>query len=317
MFLIYFILSLLPIFSVQGTEEKFIQANGAELFTKVMGSGNPLVVLHGGAGFLTHDYLLPHLEPLAENNLVVFYDQRGLGKSTGDITPEQINIKTYVEDIEAIRTSLGLKKISLLGHSWGAFLALHYAMAHPENLDQMILIGSMPISSNDLGLFFKELTERLAPYQEKLKQLESSQSYLSGDPTTVAEDQTITFQTYLYSPDNITKINLWRSQKAILNGFKVWDIFKEQIFMKPYDLTANLKTVQTPTLIIHGEEDVIPFVTAVHLHEAIPNSKLVKIEQSGHFSFVEQPETVFQAIHNFQNPSVGKRIAAPPYGENK
>ena len=98
-------------------QEKFIPTEKAELFCKVAGSGKPLIVIHGGAGFLTHDYLLPHLERLSENNLVVFYDQRGLGKSTGELTAESINLKSYVDDIEAIRKSLGAPKVSLLGHS--------------------------------------------------------------------------------------------------------------------------------------------------------------------------------------------------------
>lgn len=285
--------------SQEKIDEKFIQTTGAELFCRILGSGSPLIVIHGGAGYITHDYLLPHMEPLAKNNLVVFYDQRGLGRSTGELNPENINIKTYIEDIEAIRSFLGVKKISLLGHSWGGFLAMHYAFLHPESIDKLILVASMPGSSDDLGLFFTEITKRLTPYQEKLEKIESSELYLSGDPQTVENQLKIVFQTYMYCPENVNKLNLLKTKKAILNGFKVWDIFKEQIFMKPYDLTNDMSTLQCPTLIIHGDADPTPFSAAENLKEVIPSSKLIKINQCGHFPFVEQPEVFFKVIKDF------------------
>lgn len=281
--------------------EKFVQVPGAELYCLKMGSGKPIIVLHGGAGFLTHDYLLPHLARLAENHLVIFYDQRGLGRSSGEINQEQINLKTYLQDIEAIRTSFGLDKVTLLGHSWGGFLMMHYAFIHPEAIDSLIFVSSMPCNSDDLGLFLKELPKRTAPYEAELKRIQSSELYASGDSKMVEAYNTINFQTYMYCPDNIKKINLWMPQKAAYNGLKIWDIFKDQIFMKPYDLTHQLNTITCPTLIIHGDVDPIPFVTAEHISAAIPKSQFVKINQCGHFPFVEQPEAFFNAIKNFHH----------------
>lgn len=283
------------------SEETYIKTEGATLYAETSGSGAPLIILHGGLGYLTHDYLLPYMDRLAKDNLVVLYDQRALGKSTGDPVPEQINLHTYIEDLDAVRASLGAKKISLLGHSFGSFLALHYALTHPESVDKLILTSSMPITSQDLSLFFPELAKRFAPYQEELQKIESSEAYLSGDPETVQNQLRIVFQTYMYDPENIKKVNLYRSQKEILNGFKVWDIFKEELFMKPYDMTDQLKKLTNKTLILHGDSDPIPYVTAEHMKDAIPSSTLIKIKQSGHFPFVEQPEPFFKAITEFLN----------------
>lgn len=288
-----------PAISSRKIDEKFIQAKNAELFCKIIGSGDPLIVIHGGAGYITHDYLLPHMEPIADNNLVVFYDQRGLGRSTGEIIPEQVNIKTFIEDIDAIRSFLGAKKISLLGHSWGGFLAMHYAISYPESIDKLILLSSQPASFKDLGLFFTELEKRIAPYQEELKRIESSESFAAGDPQTVENHLKIFFRTYMHSPENVGKLNLWKSRNAALNGFKVWKIFEEHVFMKPHDLTDHLSTLRCKTLIIHGDSDPIPFSTAENHKAAIPSSKLIKIRQCGHFPFVEQPDEVFKAIKDF------------------
>lgn len=279
--------------------EAYIKTEGASLYTQTMGKGSPLIILHGGAGYITHDYLLPHMQRLAKNNLIVLYDQRALGKSTGDPIPEQINLNTYIQDLDAIRASLGVNKVSLLGHSFGSFLALHYAITHPESVDKLILASSMPISTPDLGLFLTEYAKRVAPCANELQKIESSEAYLSGDPETAQNYLKIVYQTYLYDPENIHKLNLFKSQKEVLNGFKVWNIFKEQVFLQPYDMTDQLKKLQNKTLIVHGDVDIIPFAVAEHIKDALPSSTLIKIQNSGHFPFVEQPEPFFKAIEEF------------------
>lgn len=101
----------------------FIKTNDAQIFCRVFGKGEPIIVVHGGPG-LSQDYLLPQMAKLAQTNLVIFYDQRGCGLSTGAINEDSIQIKTFVDDLEAIRKSFGYKKVTVLGHSWGGFLAM-------------------------------------------------------------------------------------------------------------------------------------------------------------------------------------------------
>lgn len=284
---------------MQQEKTTFVKTDGAELFCKEIGTGDPLIVLHGGAGYLTHDYLLSPLQCLANSNRVIFYDQRGLGKSTGEITSEQITLEKYITDVEVVRKSLGIEKVSLLGHSWGSFLALHYAITYPDNVEKLILTSSMPAVSDDLGFFFAELTKRLEPHQEKLQAIEASEPFRSGDPQVVEDHLRMVFRVYMCVPDSASKLTLWRPKQAVLNGCTVWDIFKEQIFMKPYDMTERLKELHCPVLIVHGDVDPIPFATAEYLQAIIPSSRLVKIPQSGHFPFIEQPEHFYKAVDEF------------------
>ncbi len=282
-------------------EEKWISVENAELFCKTMGSGKPLIVVHGGAGYLTHEYLLPHLTPLSENNLVIFYDQRGLGKSTGELSLQQNNLKLYVDDIESLRKSLGVDKVSLLGHSWGGLLAMHYALSYPGSVDRIILTNSMVADAQDLGLFFGELTKRVAPYQAEINELEAGTPFKNGETKPVARVSQLYFQTYMYNPENIKKIKLCKTQDENIRGAKVWEIFKSQIFMQPYNILTDIENIKCPTLIIHGNEDVMPLASNEHIHDAITSSELLRIEQCGHFPFVEQPETFFKAVRAFLN----------------
>lgn len=154
-------------------QERFIESGDAELFCKVGGKGEPLIVLHGGPG-MSHDYLLPYMKRLEKNNFVIFFDQRGCGKSTGEINAETINIATYLEDIEAIRKEFGFEKVSVLGHSWGGLLAMEYAIAYPQSIDKLILLDSMPKSCEDTVLFVNEYVTRMAPYANEMEAIKLS-----------------------------------------------------------------------------------------------------------------------------------------------
>jgi proline iminopeptidase len=115
-------------------KEGFVSVRNGKLFYRMPGKGVPLVVVHGGPS-LNQDYLLPQLYKLAENNLVIFYDQRGSGRSLETKLDEKyINIDQFVEDLETLRISLGFDKFILMGHSWGGLLAMKYAVEHQENL---------------------------------------------------------------------------------------------------------------------------------------------------------------------------------------
>lgn len=283
-------------------QEKFLSANGAEFFCRIFGKGGPIIVIHGAPG-LSQDYLLPYLASLSENNLVVFYDQRGCGQTISELTEKQINVSTFVEDIESIRKSLNYDKITLLGHSWGGFLAMKYALQYPASTHKLILLDTMPASQEEFTLFIEEVTKRLAPLHDALQTIESTDLYKAGDPETVEKQLKMVFQTYLYNPENIKKLNFCLPQQGILNGFKAFGLLCETIFMKPYDIFNDLPAIKCPTLILHGDSDPISYRMAEHIQQAIPNSQFIKIDNCGHFPYVEQPQITFSAIKNFLEKS--------------
>ena len=122
-------------------EEGTKKVNGAELYYKIMGSGEPIVILHGGPG-LEHTYFLPQMGELAKNYKLIFYDQRTSGGSISSTDSSSITLGNFVEDLEGIRKAFDLDKMNLLGHSWGGMLAMFYATKYPENLNSLMLISS-------------------------------------------------------------------------------------------------------------------------------------------------------------------------------
>ncbi|MBI5346683.1 MAG: alpha/beta fold hydrolase [Chlamydiae bacterium] len=284
--------------ALPNSKEVFVKANGAKIFCRVIGKGNPILVIHGGPG-LSQDYLLPQMARLGKNNLVIFYDQRGCGLSTGEINADSIRIETFRDDIEAIKKAFGYEKITVLGHSWGCFLAMKYATSHPESIDKLILLSSSPASSEEFSLFTKEFERRMAPYQDKLNAIKKTLEFSKRDPTTVANYYRIMFRKYCYDPQKANLLNLCMSQRATINGLKVSDIFEQSLFSKPYNLHAQLKKINISTLIIHGDYDPIPYVTAQNIHESIHNSKYILIKNCGHFPFIETPDELFKDLNDF------------------
>ncbi len=239
------------------------------------------------------------MEKLAENHLVIFYDQRGSGSSHGGDDPGDLTIDMFVRDLDAIRKHFGFKKVSILGHSWGGFLAMQYAISHPEAVDKLILLNSMPATSEDVTLFLQEWSKRMGPFMEDLGKIEASDKFAAGDPATMEEFLKMSFRTYCATSQKVEDLNLKMSPQAAKNWIKTSGAFKETLFAKAFDLTEPLKKLPCKTLIVHGDKDPIPVVAAKYLNDNIPHSQFVVIEDCGHFPYVEQPEQLFVILNEF------------------
>lgn len=280
--------------------EIFIDSKEAKIFCRTLGKGKPLLVIHGGPG-LTQDYLLPQMDQLARDHFVIFYDQRGCGKSTGEINEKSINIETFVNDIEAIRQAFKFDKISILGHSWGGFLAMSYAIAHPEHVDKLILANSMPASAEGLISFINEWVQRTSPYSKEIEEIRNTNEFSEGNSELFERYDHIIFKTYCYLPENANQLNLKMTAQASVNRSKVYEMFRQNVFDKPFNLHAQLKNLTIPTLVIHGDFDPIPSFTAQNIHESLQNSKYVLMKDCGHFPYVEKPHEFFNEIKEFLN----------------
>ena len=118
--------------------------NGTKLYFRIFGKGEPLLAVHGGPG-LNHTYFLPHLESLSKDFTVILYDERACGRSVIPDT-DSLGLKFFVDDIDAIRKDLGLEKINILGHSWGAIPVVRYGIDYPEKVKSMVLCNAVALS---------------------------------------------------------------------------------------------------------------------------------------------------------------------------
>jgi proline iminopeptidase len=125
--------------------ETRIPVGKTSLYAREIGGGAPVIVLHGGPDF-DHGYLLPDLDRLADAFRLIYYDQRGRGRSAEGVEPEDVTLLSDVEDLDAVRQHYRLESPALLGHSWGAVLALEYALRYPSRVSRLILMNPAPAS---------------------------------------------------------------------------------------------------------------------------------------------------------------------------
>ena len=119
--------------------------NGVRLYTRCVGDGPAIVVLHGGPG-AHHDYLLPQYDRLAHGRTLCYYDQRGGGKSpvSRDVA---VGWREHVADLDALRARWGVERLTLLGYSWGGLLAVLYALEHSDRIARLALVAPAPLTA--------------------------------------------------------------------------------------------------------------------------------------------------------------------------
>ncbi len=236
--------------------EGMVPVENAELYYREIGQGQPILVLHGGPDF-DHTYLLPEMDRLSDTFRLIYYDQRGRGKSAGKVQPEDVTIQSEVEDLEGLRKYFQLKAVALLGHSWGGLLAMEYAIRHPDRVSRLILMNTAPASAEDYLLFQQDRRERAADDMEKLKARSSDARYLEGDPDRVAKYYRIHFRAALRRPEHLERVinslRLSFTKEGILKAREIEErLMNETWLSSEYNLLPKLKWLSIPTLIIHG-----------------------------------------------------------------
>lgn len=271
----------------------------AKLYYQVIGKGQPVIFLHGGPG-LGFSYLLPQLGHIGETSQAIFYDQRSSGKSTPfTLVPEQMNLELFLQDLEQLRTHLRHEKVVLVGHSWGGMLAMAYAIKYPQHVKALILMDSMPATSQGYDALDKSFNQRLQLVDAQIDALMHSRDFIQGNQEVYVKYFNLVSAQFLYDPLSIKKISTNFSLETATNQVNTDALFTKHVFSKPYDLRPQLSQLRIPTLIIHGDTDPIPVWTARQIAESIPGSRFVIIKKSGHFSYAEQEADVLSEIKHF------------------
>jgi proline iminopeptidase len=182
-------------------------AGGVRLHYRITGHGpDTVVVLHGGPG-LNMEGLRPDLEPLERDHALLYYDQRGSGRSE---LPDSLALTAdaMVEDLEAVRQRFRIEQLTLLGHSWGGGLALLYTMRYPRRVRRMVLVGSLGLRGKPYlpEWFGTQAARRDSVANARLLVLDSLMAIAPGSPEICREWFRLRRPGILASPRNAAKI---------------------------------------------------------------------------------------------------------------
>lgn len=281
-----------------------IAGDGAALFYRMVGSGpDVLVMIHGGPG-MDSGYMVPDFAPLAAHHRLLFYDQRGAGRS--EILkddPALFTMAHHVADLEALRVQFGIERLTLVAHSFGPALAASYAIAHPDRVARMIFLGPVPPRAGDMDKRYGATLEGRLTAEQRAEMTRLEDAMLHGpDPVQACRAYwAIAVLPRVARPELASKVTgdfCSSGAAAIRAGMGVAGPHTSES-LGDWDFRAQLAKVTAPTLIIHGETDAIPMDLVEEWTTAMPAAKLIKVPGASHFPYVERPDLVWPAIEQF------------------
>ncbi|MFI5310809.1 MAG: alpha/beta fold hydrolase [Gemmatimonadales bacterium] len=259
-----------------------------------------LLVLHGGPG-ADHEYLLPQFLDLADKHELIFYDQRGGGRSRNDAR-EPITWQTQVSDLERVVRELVDGAPTIVGYSWGAMLALLYAIDAAKGRvapppERLALVDPAALTRAFRTEFEAEFARRQrSPEVERLR----AELVASG----VRE---MDRDAYRQRAFELSVAGYFADPRAAANltAFRVTGRVQQSIWesLGDYDLIRDLGSVRCPTLIVHGRQDPIPYASSEAAARAM-GATLVPLDACGHVPYVERRRELFDILHAFlERPS--------------
>ncbi|HEX6627582.1 MAG TPA: alpha/beta hydrolase [Gemmatimonadaceae bacterium] len=265
--------------------------------------GPKLVVLHGGPG-ADHCYLLPQMLRLGEKHDLIFYDQRGGGRSKSDARVP-VTWQTHVEDLGRIVVEHRLEPLSIVGYSWGAMLALLYTIEQRRNPHlvppaRLALINPAPLTREYRGQFEAEFARRQAnPEIQTMREELAASGLREQDPAAYRQRAfELSVAGYFSDPRRATDLTPFRVIGRVQQS--VWESLGD------FNLIRDLQGIKTPSIIIHGRDDPIPLASSSEAANAL-GTALVVLDDCGHVPYVEQPDRLFAALEPFldeTNPPV-------------
>ena len=236
------------------------------------------MVLHGGPG-AHHDYLLPGFDTLATGRTLIYYDQRGGGRSpVGRDVP--VGWREQVADLEALRILWRIERLSIAGYSWGGLLALLYATEHPDRVERMALVSPAPAWREARERFEREFARRnLDPVLQAERAALRTSGLRDHDPDAYARRIfELSVAPYFHDP----------ARARDLTPFRVTGRTQQEVWesLGDYDLRPALTALTIPATVLYGEDDPIPADSARAVADAL-RAPFHPLPDCGHVPYVE------------------------------
>lgn len=279
-----------------------MRVGDVDLHVERYGSGQPVAAVHGGPGLGLEPFkpALPQLGDCAE---IILYDQRGCGHSESGPQELLCDLDTHLADLESLRETLGFEQMTLLGHSFGAYLSIAYATLHPRHVRRLILVCPTcprPETPKELHQWHKHLT---AEMRREIGRI--SKSTLPPDEKA---NRRLEVMLPLYFAES-EAADLFKQR-----GIQVAGIMAEKCGpqLMSRDLRPALSQLTMPMNILAGAEDIrTPPVYAGEIASLAPSADLTVMDGVGHFPFMERPD----AFLAFMREALGRETRSDDTAE--
>lgn len=258
----------------------------------------PVVLCHGGPGLW--DMFGPLAEPLSARVRVIRWDQRGCGRSEHR---GPYSVARSVADLDAVRSGLGFERMVVAGHSWGATLALRYALDHPERVSALVYMSGTGLGWAWREPFYRDMAERLAPHRDRMSELRARER-------SPAEDRELAI--LQWSADFTGSDAMSFAEQMATPWFGIsWESYEairgelQRTWHEP-ELVAACRTLAVPVLIIDGARDPRPRWAVDSLAQALPAATRVVLPAAGHVPWLDAPDETRTALLDFLGGLAGQ-----------
>lgn len=257
----------------------------------------PLVCINGGL-FYDHKLLWPALAPLAADRQLIFYDQRGRGGTKPPPAARSALIEHDAGDLLGIRAALELPQWDVLAHSWGGGIAMLGASQDAEGVRKLVLVDSVGVTSEWLPKLHEDAMARLSGTRREALAKAAAAGTVDGrsdDPNAHSVYSRAMYPAWFAQRELVELFTPPRAQSVTGSAIAA------RLRREGYDWRASVSALRAPTLVIHGEEDLLPPAVARELAGLLPQARLEIIPGAGHMPFWESPERFFGLVMSFLN----------------
>ena len=293
---ILFCLVIIFYWQVNAQKDGFAQSEGVKIYYRTFGAGTPVLIINGGPGMNSNGFA-DLAKMLSTHNETIIYDQRGTGKSEiQNVNSSNITMKLMVEDIENLRKHLNISKWIVMGHSFGGMLASYYATLHPEAINSMILSSSGGIDLDLLSDVGNNITSRLTKQQADSVNF-WTQKIDEGDTSHFAKLQRgiALANAYVLDKKYVPVI----AERLTQSNMQVNNLIWQDLRKIKFNCAPGLSTFNKPVLIIQGKQDIVDPKLAEKAHRILKNSKLVFVDHSVHYGWLDNKEQYLGEIEKF------------------
>lgn len=274
-----------------------------KIATYTAGMGPVVVFLHGGPGD-THHYLRKMVEPLRDEFTCVLYDQRGTGGSQlSELTYETLAIERHLEDLELIRNALGGGKLTLVGHSWGASLALMMACHKPESVEKVALLSMGPLDEEMASVTSANLEHVLLPMErlewQRLRKERKDALATGNEEWVLSIDEALMelrVRAWIYRPElreSFLKDYFEEPPpNRVINQFMARDALR-------FFRWSDLDRLRARVLIGQGVQDYVPLQQAFRIRERVGRVEIRLWNECAHLPWYDQPDLFYWDLKSF------------------
>ncbi len=259
------------------------EINGAEIFYETVGEGPPVLVLHGGLG-LDHTYLRPYFDALADTNQVIYYDHFGNGRSTRPADYAEMTFDRLASDAAGLLDHLGHESAVVIGHSYGGFIAQHFAITHPDRLSGLALLNTVPAFDYAPGVSGTE--EQMAAFGKLFSQPMASDADFQETWNAIIP---------MYFADYDPEVGAALDAATSYSG-EAWNA--AGALLATFNTLEDLPSIAVPTFVVGGASDPItlPGPGAERIAGLIPGADLAIFEGSAHYPFITEEDAFFTRL---------------------